>query len=173
MGSTTLFQIAKIRSDGVQSRWDESVGWSPPRAAWGMCSFSNLSGGGGIAWFATREDLFAFIEEVVPFNPGGSDDPFIVAEVCRALVANIRHGVFDDATGMSRLNDALKSSLDIRWIGTLEELCSDDSPFPNEVRAWYHERITDDDDELVEDDYSPITIDETDEFTDELCEYGL
>ena len=174
MATGTRYQMERDRSDEVQIRWDNSVGWHPKRSAWGLLSFAEGSGVGGISWFATREEMLLHIEEVMPFNPGGGDnDPFVVAEVCRAITTNMRYGFFDDLTGIRRLNVALKNNLDIRWIMTLEDLCSGDTADAKEVRAWYHERMDDEADDFTPEDFSLIEIDETDTFTDDLCEYGL
>lgn len=166
--------IARAHQRFVQNSQEND---RPDTHWWGLFFYSDasvvLSGGvGQFSWHANRIDLYAFINEVLPYITGTSGQHGAVAEVTTAIVANMQRGVISDVDGINRLNHVLTHYSQISWIGTFGELCTSDDAFCTNVRSWYRQQ-TDSDNKTKVDRHALIQPDELEGFYLAIQEYGL
>jgi hypothetical protein len=160
------------RAERAEASWGEvSSGAPPDDHAWGFFSYGDAPAaiGGGVGmftWFADRASMLSFIEETLPYHPPGraDQDPDEIASETAVVVEKMRIGTFADHEGIQHLNKVLKTCSQLKWIGTVTDLLSDDHTYALEVRSAFRSD---------EDDRGPISEDEKDDFFDFLDTWGI
>lgn len=170
----TFADAKAVRVACAEAQWQAVNYLAPTDAMWGMFSYGDgpAAAGGGVGihtWFATRAEMLEFIVNVLPYDPPGREDVFVVASVVTSIVDNMQRGVFDDATGMAYLNTALNTFSQITWMGTFAELCTSTDTHPCMVRDWCRKEWLDDGEIARQ---GPIHADELDDFLSMLPGYG-
>jgi hypothetical protein len=163
------------RCERAEASWGEvSSGAPPDDHEWGFFSYGDapaaIGGGSGMfTWFPDRASMLSFIEETLPYHPPGQAtlDPDEIASETAVVVEKMRIGTLTDHEGIQHLNKVLKTCSQLKWIGTVTDLLSDDHTYALEVRSAFR---SDDDDEANS---GPISEDEKDDFFDFLDTWGI
>ena len=146
----------------------------PDIESWGLFAYGDASGasGGGVGsflWFQREEDLLNYTKSHIVFlSPGpSSSDPQEVEASVHITLDLVSSGQLDYESGRVMLNKALKHYSQIEWWGTMQSLCSDDSKFAGDVRAWFRSQRS-----VPNGSRHPVQNDEMLAFASSLQDYG-
>lgn len=126
--------------DDAQQRMERHYAHTPNEDDWGLFCYTDASPGigGGVGafyWFTSRDELFRFICQVLPFHPDSNpyDNPHLKQRQLGVIVEAIRIGAISEPEGLTQLNKALINVYQIAWWGTLRSLTLGDSDFAKKV----------------------------------------
>ena len=167
----------RISHDDLQSRIEQAeTNWrsvaigNPGDNTWEFFSYGDAPGGiGSFIWFPDRDEMLDFIATTFPYSPPGRSDFDwgSVASRTAAIVEEMKSGNIDDLVGVERLNEALRTFSQIKWMGTMEELLRGGNSYATEVRAAFR----DENEEGSSDD--AIQPGEKEEFGEWLVDWGF
>lgn len=127
-------------ADEAQQRMEKHHAWTPTDDDWGLFCSDDASPGigsgvGAFYWFSSRDDVFHFICQVLPFHSGDDhyDNPHLKQRQLGVIVEAIRIGAISEAEGLAQLNKALANVCQIAWWGTLHALTEGGSAFASAV----------------------------------------
>lgn len=159
--------------DDAQQRMEKHYAYTPTDNDWGLFCYTDASPGigGGVGafyWFSSRDDVFSFICQVLPFYSSGHsyDNPHLKQRQLGVIVEAIRIGAISEAEGLAQLNKALVNVYQITWWGTLHRLTQGDSPFARAVINAFEAQHT----TTIE---PPLSDAQNKEWLAFLSEYGL
>ena len=125
------------------------------------------------AWFETRDQLLDFVASDLVLSAGEppeEDEAEAVLADVAALVRKVRDGGMSREELAQAFADRLDSSQTLDWMGTFQELCTDDAAAAQEIRSEYWGVREDDHDE--DSPQPPISEDEREDFVEFLRSYG-
>lgn len=148
---------------------EQAAGGNPAETPWGFFSSDDLSigGAGGFSWFATADELLAFVSEVILSLPEISDDKMgAKIKQCREKIAKLQK---PDSALLVDLNEVLESEdFGIEWWGYFDQLCEGEDHFSEMMRV----RFYDPDDESDEENSTPINASLRNKFAEFLSSYA-
>lgn len=117
----------------------------PERNSWGFFAYDDspvVAGGGmgGFLWFTSREEMYEFITQHLPFwyeNPAAPNPDNVASELGRILGRFEEQQMNSDAP-RQELNKILIGSARIAWWGRFRELASAQSEFARDVIRWFY-----------------------------------
>jgi hypothetical protein len=162
------------RIEQAETNWQSVAQGNPGDNTWGFFSYGDAPGGigGGVGmfiWFPDRNEMLDFIATTLPYYPPGRGDLDwgSVASQSAAIVEEMKSADIDDAVGVERLNEVLRTFSQIEWTGTFEELLRGGHSYATEVRAAFRNE----DEEGSSG--APIQPDEQEAFCEYLETWGI
>ncbi|MEN6481869.1 MAG: hypothetical protein ABFD29_06810 [Anaerolineaceae bacterium] len=151
---------------------------NPIAFPWGYISIFNVDSPAGIGydmhWFASKEELIAYLIEIEPqLLPIYEDENYDLArEKTATCLHNWQLGEFDIEITLDQLSEIFDPYVEFIWLGRFEELTAGASDLAIDLRLGFR-------DSLVEDGLSdldgiePLTDEELSEFIAYLVELAL
>jgi hypothetical protein len=136
--TSAVLYFAEQMQKAVQAAYERI----PISQNWGFYSYGDGpvdrgGGTGGFLWFESRDRMFDFIREYLPFwfgHQGGAEARQTAAKI-REILGRV--GAAPAEPARTELNRALEGSTQVVWWGRFDELLGADTPFAREVRDWF------------------------------------
>jgi hypothetical protein len=139
----------------------------PVQTDFGFCAYDDAPAalGGGFLWFhwfPSKSEMLAALRDHAAFlyKPRGDLDIATIDAVAKGLIAATDGDLEALRCG---LNERLVGLAQFTWMGSFEELCGSDHAEAKKVRGEFRE----------DEDESPITPDEVDDFAEFTASYGV
>jgi hypothetical protein len=90
-------------------------------------------------WFEDDEDLQFFLKNVWPVVVLMEDLPEHLLPKWQKYMDTFETNFYSSPEGLEIINLKWPGEIQLKWVGNLRQLVSEDSEVPNKIREWFHE----------------------------------
>lgn len=117
--------------------WNETILNTPANHKTGLYNEDDF-GTGGFFWFEDDEDLQFFLKNVWPVVVLMEDLPKDLLPKWQYYVVSFETNFYSSPEGLEIINLKWPGEIQLKWIGDLSQLETEDSEIPNKIREWFH-----------------------------------